>query len=133
MTQATLRVVIPGGIEDVFQLVDALRDHLSSSPLNPNHKKILAWTYQGDEIDLPRWSIEKVVSLQVQGITFWLDERDDYFCSWYQTTKNLWSVGFGFSLSTNLPELIFGYLARTAATTGRSFFGDQAAIVFSFE
>jgi hypothetical protein len=110
MTQATLRVAISGGIEDVFQRVDALRDYLSSSPLNPNHKKILAWTDQGDEIDLPKWSIEGVVGMQVQGITFWLNEQDDYFASWYQTAENLWSLGFGFSLSTDLPELIFGYL-----------------------
>lgn len=133
MTIGTLRVVLPQPFSNVVDAIKEISSLLDLTPVNPSFGKILAWSYEGDELELEFWSADELERMKIQLMTFWDSNGVDLLVSW-QLAGNQWSLGFSEARGAySILERVFGYLARKMATHPSRQTSDFPVIVFGFE
>lgn len=133
MTIGTLRVVLPQPFDNVVEAIKEISSLLDLSPINPNLGKILAWTYEGNEVELEGWSTDELRNMKIQLMTFWNNDGADLLVSW-QPVDSQWSLGFSEARGAySILERIFGYFARKMAMHPLRKTNELPVIVFGFE
>ncbi|SCX73129.1 hypothetical protein [Variovorax sp. EL159] len=133
MTIGTLRVAMPQPFDNVVNSLKEISSLFEMNPVNPSFGKILAWSYEGDEIELSDWSAGELMKKKIQSMTFWDVNGLDLLISW-QVVDGGWSVGFAEARGAySILEKIFGYFARKMAIQDLGRVSDVPVIVFGFE
>ena len=70
MAIAILRASIPGTLQAMNAVLAAAIEDIGATPANPMNNRIVAWTYEGTEVELKDWSLNTLLRENVQGLTF---------------------------------------------------------------
>jgi hypothetical protein len=133
MTIGTLRVILPQPFDNVLNDVKEISSLLELSPVTPSFGKILAWSIEGDEVELDGWSKDELMEKEIQLVTFWNAHGADLMVSW-QLVDNQWSLGFSEARGAySMLEKVFGYFARKMSMHPFRKSNDLPVIVFGFE
>ncbi|MGJ7612139.1 MULTISPECIES: hypothetical protein [unclassified Variovorax] len=133
MTVGTLRVVLPNPFDDVVGILKEIPLLFELSAVNPYCGKILAWSCEGEEMELENWSVDELEKMKIQLMTFWDSKGVDLTVSW-QSIGDQWSLGFSEARGEYfILERVFGYFARKMAAHPLSQTNDFAVITFCFE
>jgi hypothetical protein len=133
MTIGTLRVILPQPFDNLLDDIRGISSLLDLNPVNPSFGKILAWSDEGDEIELEGWSRDELIGKKIQLMSFWNSDGSDLMVSW-QLMDNQWSLGFSEARGEYLMlEKVFGYFARKMSMHPFRNSNDLPVIVFGFE
>lgn len=133
MAIAILRASIPGTLQAMNAVLAAAIEDIGATPANPMNNRIVAWTYEGTEVELKDWSLNTLLRENVQGLTFWMDNGQDFFVSWRQDGE-LHELSFSEAAGDYMSlQKIFGSLMRKMAPLYRLSFSHAPMLSVGFE